>query len=295
MAFDYSKLASIKNTKLCIYKITNAQNGKVYVGKTEVALIMRIRRHCCEVRKGTNRYLYDAIRHYGWDTFAVKVIEVCTTKEELDEREIFWITVLKSKDKRFGYNMTEGGDGGGFTPEALKKSADLRRGKPISDEVKKKISDGNRGKTNLISEETKRKISKTLVGRMPSKPIHEIMAGKPPARLGAKHTEASKKLMSLHQTGVPRWTEDQRKQMSVDRKGEGNAFWTDISKDELANGIKNGNSLQELSARLSISIPTVLSKIRYLLGFSGLREARKHLCEERDDGLETRSSKDQKH
>lgn len=188
--------------------------------------------------------------------------------------------------------MTEGGDGVGFTPEALKKSADIRRGKPISDEVKKKISDGNKGKTVVITEETKKKISKTLMGRMPTKPIHEIMKGKPGARFGAKHTLESKKLMSLHQTGVPRWTDEQKQQMSIDRKGEGNAFWIDISKEELVASIKRGSSLKKMSQQLSISIPTVLSKIRYLLGFDGLREARKHICEDSDVRLESTDSKD---
>lgn len=290
MTFDYSKLATIKNTRLCIYKVTNVQNSKVYVGKTEALLILRIRRHCAEVRKGTNRYLYDAIRHYGWDAFLVEVIEICSSKEELDEREIFWITTLKTTDKQFGYNMTEGGEGGGFTSEALKKSADKRRGKPISDEVKKKISDGNKGKTNPISQETKKKISATLTGRMPPKPIHEIMKGKPGARLGAKHTEEAKALMSFHQTGHPRWTDEQKKKMSIDRKGVGNAFWIDVSKDNLVLAIKNGATLKELSVILSVSIPTVLSKIKYLLGIDGLREARKQLCEKKDVGLESTSS-----
>ena len=292
MLFDYSKLATIKDTKLCIYKITNSQNGKVYVGKTEAPLIMRIRRHCAEVRKGTNRYLYDAIRHYGWNIFAVELLETCQSKDDLNEREIYWITVLKSNDKQFGYNMTEGGDGAGFSQEALKKSADARRGKPISDEVKKKISDGNKGKKTIITEEVKQKISKTLTGRMPSRPIAENMLGKPSVRLGAKHTEESKKLMSLHQTGVPRWTEEQKQQMKIDRKGEGNPFWIEVSKEDLIQAIKSNASLKKLSILLSISIPTVLSKIKCLLGFSGLIEARKYLHEENNERLENGSSKD---
>jgi group I intron endonuclease len=264
----------------------------MYVGKTEAALIMRIRKHCCEVRKGTNRYIYDAIRKYGWESFSVEVIETCNSKNELNEREIFWIALLKSNNKEFGYNMTEGGDGGGFTPEALKKSADKRRGKTISYEVKKKISDGNKGKTVIITEETKKKISKTLSGRMPPKPIHEIMKGKPGARLGAKHTEESKKLMSLNQIGVPRWTEEQKIQMSIDRKGEGNAFWIDIPKEDLVLAIKTGYSLKEIGAKLSVSIPTVLAKIKFLLGYSGLREARRHLYGENDDRLESTNNQD---
>jgi hypothetical protein len=61
-------------------------------------------------------------------------------------------------------------------------------------------------------------------------------------------------------------------------------------KDNLVSAIKEKLTLKGLSERLSISIPTVLSKIKYLLGFKGLTEARKHLCENNNDGLGTSSS-----
>ncbi len=81
--FNYDKLSEIKNVSNCIYKIINTVNGKIYIGKTQAPLILRIRKHCCEVRKGTNRYLCDAIRHYNWDNFTVEVIETCSSDEEL--------------------------------------------------------------------------------------------------------------------------------------------------------------------------------------------------------------------
>lgn len=272
MNFDYSKLSDIKNISNCIYKVTNIVNGKVYIGKTEATLILRIRRHCCEARKGTNRYFYDAIRCYGWDSFSVEVIETCHNLEELNEREIYWISILKSNNKEFGYNLTEGGDGCGFSVESLKKSADKRRGKPVSDEVKKKISEGNKGKKVTISDETKKKISAALTGKHHDPSRYNPRRGKPGAMLGKKHTEESKKLMSLHQTGLPRWTEDQKKQMSIYRVQNGNPFWIDINKDLLESLLRGGLSLEEIALKFNVSEPTILARIKLYFGFNGINE-----------------------
>lgn len=166
MVFNYSKLNDIKNVKMCIYKITNLINNKIYIGKTQSELILRVRRHCHEARIKTNRYFYDSINHYGWDNFSVNVIEVCPSLSELNNREIFWIDYYKSNNKENGYNLTIGGDGSAFPKEALKKSADKRRGVPVSDETKRKISEGNKGRFHVCSKETKRKISELKLKKL---------------------------------------------------------------------------------------------------------------------------------
>lgn len=278
MKFDYDKIATIKHHIFCIYKITNLINNKIYVGKSTVPLIVRIRRHCYEVRKGTNRYLYDAIRHYGWDSFRIEVIESLISKENLSDREKFWIKMLKTNDPNFGYNMTEGGDGGALPREILIRLANDRRGKPISEETKRKISIGNKGKKVIISEEAKKKISAALKGRMPSKPIHEIMKGKPGAMLGKKHSLEARKLMSQNQRGKSRWSLEQREQMRIDRAGDKNPFWNDIPLDKLKIAIKENLSVAELKDKFKASFPTILSRIK-ILGFAGLADARKKLKE----------------
>jgi len=88
-----------------IYLITNLLNGKKYVGKTTQTLKRRINQH-----KHGNIHIDKTIRKYGWENFKVEVLEECYTVEQLNEREIFWISALSCKHPN-GYNHTDGGEG----------------------------------------------------------------------------------------------------------------------------------------------------------------------------------------
>lgn len=60
------------------------------------------------------------------ENFTVEIIERCLSQAELNERERFWIKVLKSKSPN-GYNLTDGG--AGFVKQRvlnLSKIKDLR-------------------------------------------------------------------------------------------------------------------------------------------------------------------------
>ena len=88
-----------------IYGIINLVNGKIYVGQTQRTLKERIAEH-----KHGGLYVDKAIRKYGWENFRAEVIEECTTLEELDERERFWIAEFDCIYPK-GYNRTAGGSG----------------------------------------------------------------------------------------------------------------------------------------------------------------------------------------
>ena len=90
---------------MIIYKITNNVSGDIYVGKTTQKLNRRISRHFYNASKGSDTYLYRAMRKYGKDNFTCDIIE--TVSEDINRRERYWIAKLKPK-----YNMTRGGDGG---------------------------------------------------------------------------------------------------------------------------------------------------------------------------------------
>ena len=94
-----------------IYKITNNVNGKIYIGQTSKTVQERFNAHISKAKAHVNRYLYDAMNHYGIENFSAEEIEQCP-KEMLDEREIYWISFYKSDNKENGYNMTSGGGGG---------------------------------------------------------------------------------------------------------------------------------------------------------------------------------------
>jgi len=97
-----------------IYKITNDINGKMYVGKTELAdPYDRWKEHIHDYnkRRCEKRPLYDAMNKYGIEHFYFEVIE---KTDNTEEREQYWIeklcTYVGFKDCN-GYNATLGGDG----------------------------------------------------------------------------------------------------------------------------------------------------------------------------------------
>ena len=108
-----------------IYKITNLINGKSYVGQTVQPLKERIAQH----RYHDELYVDHEIRKYGWKNFTVEILEECTSHEQLNEREIFWIARLNTKHPG-GYNMTDGGagfNGRKHTPESIALMSEIAK------------------------------------------------------------------------------------------------------------------------------------------------------------------------
>lgn len=118
-----------------IYRYTNIINGKRYIGQS-VDIEGRYKHHIRSSKEDIPKTLIDkAIAKYGLANFRFEILEYCS-KEELDEREIYWInyyyTFLLRKDGLgYGYNMSEGGSFG---------SEPYNKGKHLSEEQKKKIS-----------------------------------------------------------------------------------------------------------------------------------------------------------
>lgn len=94
---------------MIIYKIICLINDKIYVGQTTQKLKNRWKSHKYFSRKRKS-ILYNAMRKYGIENFKIEELESCDTKEQLNEREIYWIKELNSK-KPNGYNLTDGGEG----------------------------------------------------------------------------------------------------------------------------------------------------------------------------------------
>jgi len=86
-----------------IYKITNKINGKIYIGKDERSRAQYY---------GSGLLIGRAIALYGKQFFIKDIIEEVENREELCNREIYWITYYRSTDRQVGYNITKGGDGG---------------------------------------------------------------------------------------------------------------------------------------------------------------------------------------
>ena len=88
-----------------IYKIENKVNGNVYIGQS-VNIERRWQDHK-KRKKDAKTILGRAFIKHGISNFEFSIIELCA-KEELNNREIYWITHYNSYVK--GYNATSGGD-----------------------------------------------------------------------------------------------------------------------------------------------------------------------------------------
>ena len=92
-----------------IYKITNNQNNKVYIGLTVAPIENRFKQHRSAARKGRiDLPLYEAMVEFGLQNFSVRKIKELPVKE-LQEAEKYYIKKYKSQDPEHGYNVSPGG------------------------------------------------------------------------------------------------------------------------------------------------------------------------------------------
>ncbi|MCK9446124.1 GIY-YIG nuclease family protein [bacterium] len=85
---------------MVVYKTTNNINGKIYVGQDL---------HNNPKYLGSGKIFKQSLKKYGIENFTKEILEYCKTKEELNEKEIYWIEELKSRERHIGYNICSGG------------------------------------------------------------------------------------------------------------------------------------------------------------------------------------------
>lgn len=109
-----------------IYKITNLVNNKIYIGQA-IDIQKRWREHLNCAKKQINTVLYKAMRKYGTTNFTIEQIDTASTKEELNNKEIYWIKKLNSINPEVGYNLTAGGTGGDtFSLHSLQDKQEIK-------------------------------------------------------------------------------------------------------------------------------------------------------------------------
>ena len=168
-----------------IYTLFNIVNQKVYVGQTN-KFRERMRDHLAG--RGGALYLQNAINAHGRENFvSVILLAGIEKQEELDLTEI---AVIKSLDclAPGGYNLHVGGKGGPHSDETRKKIGDGNRGKKLSKATRAKISDSNRGK--MHTDEARAKMSTSLKGKKRSEATRAAMSAR---RKGVKMGPLSEK------------------------------------------------------------------------------------------------------
>jgi len=88
---------------MIIYKTTNLVNNKIYIGQDSKNNSNYI---------GSGLLLERAIKKHGIENFKKETLEHCKSFDELNEKEILWIEKLNSTNKKIGYNISNGGQGG---------------------------------------------------------------------------------------------------------------------------------------------------------------------------------------
>ena len=89
-----------------IYKITNIQNNKVYIGQTIRPIQDRFNRHINDaINNILDTHFARAIRKYGKDSFIIEEIDMAKNQDELNLKEQYWIQYYQAIEK--GYNETD--------------------------------------------------------------------------------------------------------------------------------------------------------------------------------------------
>lgn len=93
-----------KNRRTGIYKLTNLNNNKVYIGQA-VNMADRWKQHIkCAIgaENAPSNKLYPAMQAVGPENFTFELLEECEP-EELNAREQYWQSFYKAKE--FGYSV----------------------------------------------------------------------------------------------------------------------------------------------------------------------------------------------
>lgn len=233
-----------------IYKITSP-SGRVYIGKTihfKKRLSYYKLAHCKSqtnlynslIKYGFEKHDVEIIEEFvGNISFAAK-------------KEIFWIDIYKSNCSKYpkmrGMNLTDGGEGTigrKATPQQieatkarLKKHHHMtgRKRPPVSDEGRKNMSNAKIGKPSNkkgkpVPQDVRDKISKALKGKKivyknprvftedDRKKLSERRIGKPSPMFGKKHSEEAKEKLRQANLGKIgnrgyKWDDESKKRLS---------------------------------------------------------------------------------
>ena len=100
-----------------VYKYTSP-SGKYYIGQTCRSLKARAYNgegYC------HSTYFYNAIKKYGFENFSCEILKQDLSLEEANYWEKFFISFYKSNDRKYGYNITLGGENHSLSEEGKAK------------------------------------------------------------------------------------------------------------------------------------------------------------------------------
>lgn len=87
-----------------IYLTTNLINNKKYIGQHK-------NKYFNPKYKGSGKLIIEAFKKYGKENFNTEILEWCFSKEEMDEKEKYYIIQYDAVKNPNFYNISEGGEG----------------------------------------------------------------------------------------------------------------------------------------------------------------------------------------
>ena len=109
-----------------VYMHVNKANGKRYIGISKNP----IARWANGKGYYRNKHFSDAINKYGWNNFDHLILYTDLTKKEAGEIEQHLIKEYRTQDKRYGYNLTSGGEAFLHSEESKKLTPAQRESLP---------------------------------------------------------------------------------------------------------------------------------------------------------------------
>ena len=224
MQRSQKELACDNNYYGYVYITTNLLNGMKYIGQHSSNTFDKY-------YYGSGKLIKQALEDYGTENFECEVIEWCSSYEELNKREIYWINYYNADTSDNFYNIAYGGSNSKYAlrgenhpffnkkhkQESLIKMRESKLGNknPMyghhqSEETKQKISDAQLGDKNHMygkheeaywfgkhrDEETKNKISETRIK-------NKIALGENNPFFGKTHSDETKlKISNVHKDTV---------------------------------------------------------------------------------------------
>ena len=199
---------------MVVYLTTNLINNKKYIGKDTNNYPGYL---------GSGAYIKQAIQKYGKENFKKTILEYCTDKKHLAEREEYWLNKFDVENNPEFYNKTNKAFGNsGLTEETKIKISMAKKGWKPTEEQKLKMSKGKKGHP-MYTEEWKQKISQS--------------------NKGIKKPESFKKWQSENQKGN---TNRRKKVMQYDIEGKFIKEWDCVLEAAKFLGKKQGAGITEV-------------------------------------------------